>query len=53
MEVAGPDLAGSLTNLGPIDEYRLYLRPIVLGRATYPTGLGVYTGIDTWPDKQP
>jgi dihydrofolate reductase len=30
--VAGPDLAGSLTNLGLIDEYRLYLRPIVLGR---------------------
>ena len=32
IEVAGPDLAGSLTNLGLIDEYRLYLRPIVLGR---------------------
>jgi dihydrofolate reductase len=30
--VAGPDLAGSLTNLGLIDEYRLYLHPIVLGR---------------------
>ena len=30
--VAGPDLAGSLTDLGLIDEYRLYLRPIVLGR---------------------
>ena len=30
--VAGPDLAGSLTTLGLIDEYRLYLRPIVLGR---------------------
>jgi dihydrofolate reductase len=29
--VAGPDLAGSLTGLGLIDEYRLYLRPIVLG----------------------
>ena len=29
---AGPDLAGSLTTLGLIDEYRLYLRPIVLGR---------------------
>jgi len=25
-------LAGSLTHLGLIDEYRLYLRPIVLGR---------------------
>jgi len=34
MEVAGPDLAGSLTNIGLIDEYRLYLRPIVLGRGT-------------------
>jgi dihydrofolate reductase len=31
-DVAGPDLAGSLTNLGLIDEYRLYLRPVVLGR---------------------
>jgi dihydrofolate reductase len=31
IDVAGPDLAGSLTNLGLIDEYRLYLRPIVLG----------------------
>jgi len=31
-EVAGPDLAGSLTDLGLIDEYRLYLHPIVLGR---------------------
>ena len=32
IEVAGPELAGSLTELGLIDEYRLYLRPIVLGR---------------------
>ncbi len=30
--VAGPDLAGSLTNLGLIDEYRLYLQPVVVGR---------------------
>jgi len=31
MDVAGPDLAGSLANLGLIDEYRLYLHPVVLG----------------------
>ena len=30
--VAGPELAGSLTALGLIDEYELYFRPIVLGR---------------------
>lgn len=32
ISVSGPDLAGSLTNLGLIDEYRLYLHPVVLGR---------------------
>ena len=32
IEVAGPDLARSLTDLNLIDEYRLYLRPFVLGR---------------------
>ena len=32
MDVGGPVLAGSLTDLGLIDEYRLYLRPVVLGR---------------------
>jgi len=32
MEVAGLDLAGSLADLGLIDEYGLYLRPFVLGR---------------------
>jgi len=32
IEVAGPELAGCLTELGLVDEYRLYLRPIVLGR---------------------
>ena len=31
IDVAGPELAGSLTRLGLIDEYRLYLRPFVLG----------------------
>ena len=30
--VAGPDLAASLTDLGLIDEYHLYVRPFVLGR---------------------
>jgi len=32
IEVGGPDLARSLTDLGLIDEYRLYFRPVVLGR---------------------
>ena len=31
IEVAGSDLAGSLTELGLIDEYRLYFHPVVLG----------------------
>jgi len=34
IDVAGPNLAQSLTDLGLIDEYRLYFRPIVLGRGT-------------------
>jgi dihydrofolate reductase len=32
IEVAGPVLAHSLTELGLIDEYRIYLHPVVLGR---------------------
>ncbi|GGA32385.1 dihydrofolate reductase family protein [Dyella nitratireducens] len=32
IDVAGPDLARSLSDLGLIDEYQLYFRPVVLGR---------------------
>ena len=31
IEVAGPELAQSLTDLGLIDEYQLYLHPVVIG----------------------
>ena len=34
IEVAGPMLAQRLTELGLIDEYRIYLHPVVLGRGT-------------------
>jgi len=32
IEVCGPELAHSLTELGLVDEYRLYLHPVVLGQ---------------------
>jgi dihydrofolate reductase len=32
IDVGGPDLARSLTDLGLVDEYRLYIHPVVLGR---------------------
>jgi len=32
IEVGGPVLAGSLTELGLIDEYSIYLHPVVLGK---------------------
>jgi riboflavin biosynthesis pyrimidine reductase len=31
IDVAGPERAGNLTDLGLIDEFRLYFRPFVLG----------------------
>ena len=46
IDVAGPALAASVTDLGPIDEYRLYVRPFVsaffllvgYGHASMPIG---------------
>lgn len=31
IEVAGPELAGSLADLGLVDEYQIYVHPVVLG----------------------
>lgn len=31
IEISGPELAQSLTDLGIVDEYRLYFHPVVLG----------------------
>lgn len=31
IEVSGPELAASLADLGLVDEYRLYIHPVVLG----------------------
>lgn len=39
IDVAGPDLAGTLTDLALIDEYRLYIHPVVLG-----SGKPLFTG---------
>jgi dihydrofolate reductase len=32
LEIAGPNLAKTVTELGLIDEYRIYLHPVVLGQ---------------------
>ena len=32
IEVSGPELAASLAGLGLVDEYQLYVHPVVLGR---------------------
>src|SRR3979409_362928 len=57
IQVGGPDLARSLTDLGLIDEYRLYFRPVVLGRGKpffarpppAPRGLWARQAVLRWP----
>jgi dihydrofolate reductase len=34
MEIGGPNLASTVIQLGLIDEYRLFVQPVVLGRGT-------------------
>lgn len=41
IEVAGPELAGSLAALGLIDEFQLYVRPVVVGSGGRPFFVGV------------
>jgi dihydrofolate reductase len=48
IQVGGPDLARSLTDLGLIDEYRLYFRPVVLGRGK-PFFAGPRPPLRLWP----
>jgi riboflavin biosynthesis pyrimidine reductase len=39
IDVAGPDLAASLSDLGLVDEYCLYVRPFVVGRDGRPSAV--------------
>jgi riboflavin biosynthesis pyrimidine reductase len=48
IDVAGPDLARSLTDLGLVDEYRLHFRPFVLGHGT-PFFAGPGRRSASWP----
>ncbi len=48
IEIAGPELARSLTDLGLVDEYRLYLHPVVLGRGK-PFFAGPRPRLRPWP----
>ena len=47
-DVSGPDLARSLGDLGLVDEYRLYLHPVVLGGGK-PFFAGPGRGSALWP----